>query len=81
MAVHQLLRPIVNQFKKKINTKMKFKIVYIVLTALMVSGISYAQQDPNFTFYRYNMNLVNPAFAGANEGTDIGSELGANGPV
>lgn len=51
---------------------MKFKIVYLILTALMVSGISNAQQDPNFTFYRYNMNLVNPAFAGANDGTDIG---------
>ncbi|WP_418502480.1 type IX secretion system membrane protein PorP/SprF [Flagellimonas sp.] len=51
---------------------MKFKTIYLALTVVLVSGISYAQQDPNFTFYRYNMNLVNPAYAGANEGTDVG---------
>lgn len=54
---------------------MKFRRKYLVLTALLASGISYAQQDPNFTFYRYNMNLVNPAYAGANEGVDIGVGL------
>lgn len=31
-----------------------------------------AQQDPNYTLYRYNMNLINPAYAGANESTDLG---------
>ncbi len=41
------------------------------------------QQDPNRSFYRYTMNLVNPAYAGAamgTEGTAVGpgSELGMN---
>jgi len=32
-----------------------------------MAGLStLAQQDPNRTFYRYNMNLINPAFAGSN---------------
>jgi type IX secretion system PorP/SprF family membrane protein len=70
MAVHQLLKRVVNQLK--INTKMKLNIIYFFLIAFMAIGALSAQQDPNFTFYRYNMNLVNPAYAGANEGTDIG---------
>lgn len=32
---------------------------------MLVFTISYAQQQPNYTLYRYNMNLVNPAYAGA----------------
>jgi len=32
---------------------------------LLASATTFAQQDPNRTFYRYNMNLVNPAFAGS----------------
>src|SRR6056297_3359968 len=47
---------------------MKININSIVLTAffLLSTGIS-AQQDPNYTFYRYNMNLYNPAYAGSSE--------------
>jgi len=30
-----------------------------------------AQQDPNYTFYRYNMNIFNPAYAGSAEGTQL----------
>jgi type IX secretion system PorP/SprF family membrane protein len=51
---------------------MKIKIIYFVLIAFLAIGALSAQQDPNFTFYRYNMNLINPAYAGSNEGTDIG---------
>lgn len=29
-----------------------------------------AQQDPNYIFYRYSMNLINPAFAGANNSVE-----------
>lgn len=29
---------------------------------------AHAQQDPNYSFYRYNMSLYNPAFAGSTEG-------------
>jgi len=56
----------------------------IVCTASVLLGISaFAQQDPNRTFYRYNMNLINPAFAGSHSGSEgrlvsNGSELGIN---
>ncbi len=51
---------------------MKLKLIYtIILFALATVSLS-AQQEPNYTFYRYNMNLINPAYAGANEGTDLG---------
>lgn len=51
---------------------MKLKNLYIAIILLLVAKTLSAQQDPNYTFYRYNMNLINPAFAGANETTDIG---------
>ena len=51
---------------------MKLKIIYFALTVLLSVGALSAQQDPNFTFYRYNMNLINPAFAGSNDVSDIG---------
>ncbi len=42
----------------------------IVLLILMTS-IGYAQQDPSFTLYQYNMNVINPAYAGINETTEV----------
>lgn len=33
--------------------------------------LSHAQQDPHFSLYKYNMNLLNPAYAGSNERTEI----------
>lgn len=50
------------------------KLKFLIL-ALLLSGAFWgrAQQDPSFVLYRYNMNLVNPAFAGAD-----GTELGVN---
>ena len=55
----------------KVNT-----ITAVAFLALVISvtGLS-AQQDPNYTFYRYNMNLINPAFAGAGESTEIGLNI------
>jgi len=39
---------------------------------LTVASVSmYAQQDPNFTLYRYNMNVINPAYAGTNDQYEI----------
>ncbi len=64
--------------KKKSNIK---SLLYFLVFSTMftVSG----QQDPNRSFYRYTMNLVNPAYAGAaksSEGTVVipGSEIGMN---
>ncbi len=48
-------------------------IPYILLAFCLVTGtVAKAQQDPNYTMYIYNMNLINPAYAGANTTTDVG---------
>lgn len=44
----------------------------VVLFLILMIGNLSAQQDPNYSFYRYNMNLINPAFAGASEKTNLG---------
>ncbi|PKV48297.1 type IX secretion system PorP/SprF family membrane protein [Aquimarina sp. MAR_2010_214] len=43
-----------------------FTHIYIVLLLFLVSFSGKAQQDPNFSMYRYNMNVINPAYAGTN---------------
>lgn len=50
---------------------MKFKI-YITFVSAIISLNIFAQQDPHYTQYTYNMNLVNPAYAGSNESLSIG---------
>ncbi len=52
----------------------KIKNLFFLL-ALMALGQVSAQQDPNYTFYRFNMNLVNPAFAGAGENSHLGLNI------
>jgi type IX secretion system PorP/SprF family membrane protein len=42
------------------------KYLYIVLIITYASYI-HAQQDPNYTQYMYNMNVMNPAYAGSKE--------------
>ncbi|SFU76202.1 type IX secretion system membrane protein, PorP/SprF family [Pustulibacterium marinum] len=42
------------------------KKLYIVLF-LLVTAHSFAQQDPQYTQYMYNMSVVNPAYAGTRE--------------
>ena len=39
------------------------KLILIFLTVLIAQQIS-AQQDPQYTQYMYNMNIINPAYAG-----------------
>ena len=48
--------------------------IYIALCAffLMLSVSVHAQQDPQYTQYMYNMNVVNPAYAGSKENLSIG---------
>ena len=38
-----------------------------VLLVFLLTSILYAQQDPSYTLYQYNMNVVNPAYAGIND--------------
>lgn len=59
--------------KEDINSKnkeMKLKnIKYIVTSLILILWLDVkAQQDPSFTMYQLNMNIINPAYAGS-EGT------------
>ncbi|MDX1277611.1 type IX secretion system membrane protein PorP/SprF [Oceanihabitans sediminis] len=47
------------------------KKLYIILAFLFVAQI-HAQQDPQYTQYMYNMNVVNPAYAGSYDGLAVG---------
>ena len=42
-----------------------------ILIAICATQISSAQQDPNFTLYNFNMNVINPAFAGSTDAKQI----------
>jgi type IX secretion system PorP/SprF family membrane protein len=43
----------------------------ITISLLSLSGIN-AQQDPQYTQYMYNMNVINPAYAGSKENLSFG---------
>ena len=51
---------------------MKKTIFILVLTLLLTVTASYGQQDPQYTHYMYNMNVVNPAYAGSKGTLSIG---------
>lgn len=48
------------------------KIHFIVLLALGFLSEIQAQQDPHYTQYMYNMNVINPAYAGSKENLSFG---------
>jgi type IX secretion system PorP/SprF family membrane protein len=48
---------------------MKTKFIGLIL--VLLSGISYAQQDSQYTQYMYNTIVVNPAYAGSREAMSI----------
>ena len=50
---------------------MKKLIVLTLLVSLSYIDSATAQQDPQYTQYMYNMNVVNPAYAGLKEGLAI----------
>ncbi|MCL6275503.1 type IX secretion system membrane protein PorP/SprF [Muricauda sp. 2012CJ35-5] len=49
---------------------MRYFIILIGLLAFTWHN-AHAQQDPHYTFYRYNMNLINPAYAGTSESAEL----------
>lgn len=50
------------------------KLQYILLTAvLLVSSAIFAQRESAFNFYRSNMNIINPAYAGIDNKTLVTS--------
>jgi len=54
-------------FQPKTKTMNIFKTTIASISFLFLAiGLS-AQQDPNYSFYRYNMSLYNPAFTGSSE--------------
>lgn len=44
---------------------MKIRFVFAVLLFIVLDFQGYGQQDPQYTQYMYNMNIVNPAYAGS----------------
>lgn len=49
------------------------KRIYLTLAfAFMVMVDAQAQQDPHYTQYMYNMNVMNPAYAGSKENLAVG---------
>jgi len=51
---------------------MKKTIFLFALTLMLTLTSSYGQQDPQYTHYMYNMNVVNPAYAGSRETLSLG---------
>lgn len=50
---------------------MKKKFIAFIIFALLIIDAK-AQQDPHYTQYMYNMNVMNPAYAGSKETIAIG---------
>ena len=48
------------------------KRVLIIFIFCLFAVSSHAQQDPQYTQYMYNMNVINPAYAGSTEGLALG---------
>ncbi len=47
------------------------KKLYIIIVLLAATQV-YGQQDPQYTQYMYNMNVINPAYSGSKEGLSFG---------
>lgn len=45
------------------------------IVAFLLFGTLYAQQEPNYSLYRYTMNVINPAYAGADSMTSFAANL------
>lgn len=58
---------------RQTRTIMRKSIITIITItfALLLSNKAEAQQDPNFTLYNFNMNIINPAFAGIKDSPEL----------
>lgn len=55
---------------------MKLLSQYTILFVLLIACFSLqAQQDPTYTMYNFNMNVINPAYVGSTENTQITANL------
>ena len=50
---------------------MKNLVILLLITLFSVQ--LNAQQDPQYTQYMYNMNIINPAYTGTTEGLVVGA--------
>ena len=48
------------------------KLLLVALVALGFTVETFAQQDPHYTQYMYNMSVMNPAYAGSKENLSMG---------
>ncbi|SHJ06403.1 type IX secretion system membrane protein, PorP/SprF family [Mesonia phycicola] len=48
-----------------------YKVLFVTVTMFLAMD-TFAQQDPQYTQYMYNMNVVNPAYAGSKESLSVG---------
>ncbi len=55
--------------------KMKYFKNTLTIVAFLLIGSLYAQQEPNYSLYRYSMNIINPAYAGADGSTSLTANL------
>ena len=62
---HKLLHENRRSVSKKITN-------LILVFTLLFAGMVYAQQDPHYTQYMYNQNILNPAYAGSRGDLSIG---------
>lgn len=54
-------------FQKDQQNKSKMTYLKYIIFAIIISSFTAnAQQDPHFSMYRYNMNVITPAYAGTN---------------
>jgi type IX secretion system PorP/SprF family membrane protein len=49
------------------------KKLILIFFILLIAQKNHAQQDPQYTQYMYNMNVLNPAYAGISEGLSVGA--------
>lgn len=50
---------------------MKKQTLLVLLIGVCIAQVASAQQDPQYTQYMYNMNVVNPAYAGNKEALSL----------
>ena len=52
-----------------------------IIAVLLLAFQTHAQQDPQYTQYMYNMNIVNPAYAGSKKVSLLDYYIELNGLV
>lgn len=61
----------IQQQKRTDMRKSIITIIAITFALLITNNKAEAQQDPNFTLYNFNMNIINPAFAGIKDSPEL----------